>query len=72
MNTNDGSRDILSMQAKERQSTLITPGMNNTKFSKMVEDALAKYKIPHYGDLAHSLHFEVIRPCLISNKYVAY
>jgi hypothetical protein len=38
----------------------------------MIEEVSRKIKIPHYGDLAHCLHFEVIKPCLINNKFVAY
>ncbi len=66
---------MLAMSNKalnDKLSQPLTPGMSNSKFSQMVEEALNQYRIPHYGDLSHSLHFEVIRPCLIGNKYVAY
>ena len=38
----------------------------------MLEDVANEYRIPHYGDLTNNIHFEVIKPCLIQNKYVAY
>jgi hypothetical protein len=46
--------------------------MSNSKFAQMLEDVANEYRIPHYGDFSHNLHFEVIKPCLINNKYVAY
>jgi sorting nexin-1/2 len=46
--------------------------MSNSKFAQMVEEVSNQFKIPHYGDLAHCHHYEVIKPCLINNKYVAY
>ncbi len=38
----------------------------------MIEEAANDYRIPHYGDLSNNMQFEVVKPCLISNKYVAY
>jgi hypothetical protein len=46
--------------------------MSNSKFSQMIEELANEYRIPHYGDLSHSLHFEVVKPCLVGNKYVSY
>ena len=38
----------------------------------MLEEIANDFKIPHYGDLSNNVHFEVTRPVLIQNKYVAY
>jgi hypothetical protein len=38
----------------------------------MIEEAAQVYRIPHYGDMSNHSHFEVIKPCLVGNKYVAY
>jgi hypothetical protein len=46
--------------------------LSNSKFSQMIDEALKEYRIPHYGELATQTHFEVIKPCLVGNKYVAY
>ena len=55
----------------DKSSTNMT-GMTNTKFAQMLEEVANEYRIPHYGDLSNNVHFEVVKPCLVSNKYVAY
>ncbi len=52
--------------------SVLTAGMSNSKFSQMIDEVSNQFKIPHYGDLAHCHHYEVIKPCLINNKFVAY
>ena len=46
--------------------------MSSSKFTQMIEDAANEYRIPHYGDLSNNSHYEVVKPCLVGNKYVAY
>lgn len=58
------------MQAIQKKTSDKT--MTNSKFSQMIEEFANEYRIPHYGDLSNNSQFEVVRPCLISNKYVAY
>ena len=57
---------------KKTEKTSAATNLNNSKFAQMLEDAANQYRIPHYGDLSDNMHFEVVKPCLISNKYVTY
>lgn len=46
--------------------------LTKSKFEQMIAEAAQTYKIPHYGDMSNHSHFEVIKPCLVGNNYVAY
>lgn len=67
----EGATELQSMP-KSLSEKIGTSVMTNSKFAQMVEDALKDFRLPHYGELSTQTHFEVIKPCLISNKFVAY
>lgn len=62
----------MAPMVKKTEKTSAATNLNNSKFAQMLEDAANQYRIPHYGDLSDNMHFEVVKPCLISNKYVTY
>ena len=64
------------MRTSSDKSLENIPGYNNSRFSEMVEELTNQYKIPQYSGASTGLYnsskFEVIKPSLINNKYVAY
>lgn len=66
------AKELKSKAAATTEMKNLSSTSSTNKFSQMVAEAANQYKIPHYGELSNQSHFEVIKPVLVDNKFVAY